>query len=50
MFENAFSYNDWFISALEIAWTKEKTLPFRQRQKQNLKTPYYTTQLEIANF
>ena len=29
---------------------RELTLPFRQRQKRNLKTPYRTSQQEIENF
>ena len=35
---------------LEIAQTKGKNTAFRQRQKQNLKTPYHTAQQEIAHF
>ena len=38
------------ISVSKNNLNKGKALPFRQRQKQNLKTQYHTSQQEIANF
>ena len=52
--ENAFSYNDWLAPSHFSFWKvlkqRKQTLPFRQRRKHNLKTPYHTPQQKYANF